>query len=70
MFGRRADRQAIRQPEVGASTNDGPLTNQRRRKLDPHVTAYSVEKIKKAIADKTFEKNDAYGIPIIGMTRA
>ena len=34
-------------------------------KLDPHVTAYSVEKIRKAIADKTFEGKDPFGIPIL-----
>jgi nitrous-oxide reductase len=34
-------------------------------KLDPHVTAYSFEKIKNAIAQKNFEKNDPYGIPIL-----
>jgi nitrous-oxide reductase len=34
-------------------------------KLDPHVTAFSVEKIKQAIADKNFEGKDPYGIPIL-----
>jgi nitrous-oxide reductase len=34
-------------------------------KLDPHVTAYSVKKIKKAIREKKFEKRDAYGIPVL-----
>jgi nitrous-oxide reductase len=34
-------------------------------KLDPHVTAYSVEKIKQAIREKNFEKHDRYGIPIL-----
>jgi len=34
-------------------------------KLDPHVSAYSVEKIKKAIADKNFEGKDPFGIPIL-----
>jgi nitrous-oxide reductase len=34
-------------------------------KLDPHVTAYSFEKIVKAIDNKTFEKNDAYGFPVL-----
>jgi nitrous-oxide reductase len=34
-------------------------------KLDPHVTAYSVEKIRAAIAAKDFEKRDAYGIPVL-----
>jgi len=32
-------------------------------KLDPHVTAYSFEKIKKAIEQKNFEKNDPTGSP-------
>lgn len=34
-------------------------------KLDPHVTAYSVEKIRRAIATKDFEKRDPYGIPVL-----
>lgn len=34
-------------------------------KLDPHVSVYSVEKIKKAIADKNFEGKDPYGVPIL-----
>ena len=34
-------------------------------KLDPHVSVYSVDKIKKAIADKTFEGKDAFGVPIL-----
>jgi nitrous-oxide reductase len=34
-------------------------------KLDPHVSAYSVEKIKKAMADKNFEGKDPFGIPIL-----
>jgi nitrous-oxide reductase len=34
-------------------------------KLDPHVSAYSVEKIKRAIAEGTFEGKDAFGIPIL-----
>jgi len=34
-------------------------------KLDPHITAYSVEKIRAAIADKTYEGKDRYGIPIL-----
>ncbi|MGB4864114.1 MAG: Sec-dependent nitrous-oxide reductase [Tepidiformaceae bacterium] len=34
-------------------------------KLDPHVTVYSWEKVLKAMADKDFEKNDDYGIPIL-----
>jgi nitrous-oxide reductase len=34
-------------------------------KLDPHVSAYSAEKIKKAIADENFEGKDPYGIPIL-----
>jgi nitrous-oxide reductase len=34
-------------------------------KLDPHVTAYSVEKIRRAIATENFEKRDRYGIPVL-----
>jgi len=34
-------------------------------KLDPHISAYSVEKIRKAIAEKNFEGKDAFGIPIL-----
>lgn len=34
-------------------------------KLDPHTTVYDIEKIKKAIADKTFEGTDPFGVPIL-----
>ena len=34
-------------------------------KLDPHVSAYSWEKIEKAIDGKTFEGKDEFGIPIL-----
>ena len=34
-------------------------------KLDPHVTIYSMDKIKKAIANKTFSGNDEFGVPIL-----
>lgn len=34
-------------------------------KLDPHVTIYSMDKIKKAIAAKTYSGKDKYGIPIL-----
>ena len=34
-------------------------------KLDPHVTVYGIELIKKAIAAKNFEGKDRYGIPIL-----
>lgn len=34
-------------------------------KLDPHVTVYSIDKIKKAIADKKYSGKDDYGIPIL-----
>lgn len=34
-------------------------------KLDPHVSAYSVEKIKSAISDKNFEGKDDYGVPVL-----
>lgn len=34
-------------------------------KLDPHVTVYHINKIKKAIADKDYEGMDEYGVPIL-----
>ncbi len=34
-------------------------------KLDPHVTVYSIEKVKAAIAGKKFTSNDDYGIPVL-----
>jgi nitrous-oxide reductase len=34
-------------------------------KLDPHVTAYSFEKIKKAIAEQNFEGKDDFGVPVL-----
>ncbi|MDP4232436.1 MAG: Sec-dependent nitrous-oxide reductase [Bacteroidota bacterium] len=34
-------------------------------KLDPHVTIFSMELIKKAIATKNFEKHDAWGVPVL-----
>jgi nitrous-oxide reductase len=34
-------------------------------KLDPHVTVYSFEKIKKAIASKTYSGADEFGVPIL-----
>ncbi len=34
-------------------------------KLDPHVTVYSFNKIKNAIASKKFSGSDAFGIPIL-----
>ncbi|MFO0784092.1 MAG: Sec-dependent nitrous-oxide reductase [Phycisphaerales bacterium] len=34
-------------------------------KLDPHVTVYSIEKIKKAIADKKYSGKDEYGVPVL-----
>ncbi|MBL8746474.1 MAG: Sec-dependent nitrous-oxide reductase, partial [Phycisphaerae bacterium] len=34
-------------------------------KLDPHVTVYSIEKVKKAIADKKFSGKDEFGVPIL-----
>jgi len=36
-------------------------------KLDPHVSVYSIEKIKDAIARKEFQGKDRYGVPIIPM---
>lgn len=34
-------------------------------KLDPHVTVYGIENIKKAIENKDFEGKDDFGVPII-----
>jgi nitrous-oxide reductase len=34
-------------------------------KLDPHISVYSIEKIKAAIAAESFPNKDAYGIPIL-----
>lgn len=34
-------------------------------KLDPHVTIYHINKIKKAITDKDYEGMDEYGVPIL-----
>ena len=34
-------------------------------KLDPHVTVYSIDKVKKAIAEKKFSGKDTYGVPIL-----
>jgi len=34
-------------------------------KLDPHVTVYSIEKMKKAIADKKYSTKDDFGIPVL-----
>lgn len=39
-------------------------------KLDPHVTVFSIEKIKDAIAKKRYEGKDRYGVPIIPMDAA
>lgn len=34
-------------------------------KLDPHVTIYGMDRIKKAIADKNYEKKDGFGVPVL-----
>ncbi len=34
-------------------------------KLDPHVTVYSIDKIKKAIADKKYSSTDEFGVPVL-----
>ena len=34
-------------------------------KLDPHVTVYNLEKVRKAIKEKTFSGQDPYGVPIL-----
>jgi len=39
-------------------------------KLDPHVTVFSIEKIKAAIARKSYQGKDRYGVPIIAMDAA
>lgn len=37
-------------------------------KLDPNVTIYDIELIKKAIADKDFDGKDEFGVPILKFT--
>jgi len=39
-------------------------------KLDPHVTVFSIEKIKAAIAAKRYQGKDRYGVPIVAMDAA
>jgi nitrous-oxide reductase len=39
-------------------------------KLDPHVTIFSWEKIQRAIADRNFSGEDAYGVPILSFDAA
>ena len=39
-------------------------------KLDPHVTVYSIDKIKNAIAQKKFSSTDEYGVPVIDFDAA
>jgi nitrous-oxide reductase len=39
-------------------------------KLDPHVTVFSIEKIKDAIAKKRYQGKDRYGVNIIAMDSA
>jgi nitrous-oxide reductase len=34
-------------------------------KLDPHVTVYSIDKIKKAIAEKKISNTDPFGVPVL-----
>ncbi len=34
-------------------------------KLDPHVTVFSIEKIKAAIADKKYSSTDEFGVPVL-----
>lgn len=36
-------------------------------KLDPHVTVYSFDKIKKAMANAATAKKDAYGVPVLSL---
>jgi len=39
-------------------------------KLDPHVTVYSFEKLRQAIADENFTGEDEYGVPIVSFDAA
>ncbi len=39
-------------------------------KLDTHGTVYSIDKIKKLIADKKYEGKDPYGVPILSFQEA
>jgi len=39
-------------------------------KLDPHVTVFSIEKIKDAIAKANYQGKDRYGVPVIPMDAA
>ena len=39
-------------------------------KLDPHVTIYSFEKIRQAIAGRRFSSKDAFGVPVIDFDAA
>jgi nitrous-oxide reductase len=34
-------------------------------KLDPHVTVYSIDKVKRAIAERRFSGSDEYGVPVL-----
>ncbi len=34
-------------------------------KLDPHVTVYSIDRIKKAIAEKKYSGSDDFGVPVL-----
>ena len=34
-------------------------------KLDPHVTVFSIDRIKKAIADKKYSGTDEFGVPVL-----
>jgi nitrous-oxide reductase len=34
-------------------------------KLDPHVTVYSIDRIKKAIADRKYSNTDEFGVPVL-----
>jgi nitrous-oxide reductase len=34
-------------------------------KLDPHVTVYSTEKVRKAIAEKKYSGSDEFGVPVL-----
>jgi nitrous-oxide reductase len=34
-------------------------------KLDPHVTVYSIDRIKAAIAEKKYSGSDEFGVPVL-----
>ena len=57
----------VREPKSphGVDTSPGGHFISVGGKLAPYATVYSTEKIKQAIADKKFEGQDRYGVPIL-----